>query len=148
MPAASGPRYIGAYGGNGSISARYDYIRFTPDPPVDSAAPSTSHTLAPARRTARPAGTARRSSVTLAAGDEGECVSGVDAHRVPGRRRRVRALQRAVQRRGDGTHTVEYRSIDKAGNAEAAKSVTVKLDATAPATTPAVARTGTGPGRR
>ena len=45
----------------------------------------------------------------------------------------------------DGTHTIEYRSTDKAGNAETAKSVQVKLDATAPATTASVAQTGGGP---
>jgi C1A family cysteine protease len=35
----------------------------------------------------------------------------------------------------DGTHTVSYYSIDKAGNAEAPKSVTVKIDGTKPSTT-------------
>jgi hypothetical protein len=33
---------------------------------------------------------------------------------------------------GDGTHTVSYSSTDKAGNAEDAKTLTVKIDATAP----------------
>ena len=42
----------------------------------------------------------------------------------------------------DGTHVVEYRSTDKAGNAETAKSATVKLDATAPTTAASVAQTG------
>jgi FG-GAP-like repeat len=36
---------------------------------------------------------------------------------------------------GDGEHTVTYGSTDEAGNAEAAHSVTVRLDATAPTTT-------------
>jgi len=36
---------------------------------------------------------------------------------------------------GDGTHTVSYRSTDAAGNVEAAKSVTVKIDTEAPTTT-------------
>ncbi len=34
----------------------------------------------------------------------------------------------------DGTHTVQYYSVDKAGNAEPPKSVTVKVDATKPVT--------------
>jgi hypothetical protein len=36
---------------------------------------------------------------------------------------------------GDGPHTVSYYSVDKAGNAEAAHSVTVNIDTTAPKTT-------------
>ena len=61
MPAASGPRYIGAYGGNGSISARFDYIRFTPDQPVDTAAPlDVAH--------ARPRGSGRRRRLVPLAG--------------------------------------------------------------------------------
>ena len=86
MPPASGPRYIGAYGGNGSISARYDYIRITPDNAVDRAAPSTSHTLAPAAPDGANGWYRTGAQVTLAAGDEGECVSGVDRteHRVDG----------------------------------------------------------------
>ena len=35
----------------------------------------------------------------------------------------------------DGTHTVQYRSTDNAGNVETAKSCTVKIDATPPTTT-------------
>ena len=36
---------------------------------------------------------------------------------------------------GDGTHEVRFRSTDTAGNVEATKKVTVKIDATAPVTT-------------
>ncbi|GAA1002663.1 hypothetical protein Aple_001190 [Acrocarpospora pleiomorpha] len=36
---------------------------------------------------------------------------------------------------GDGPHTLAYRSTDKAGNVEAAKTLAVKVDATAPVTT-------------
>ncbi len=143
LPPASGPRYIGAYGGNGSISARYDYIRITPDNAVDRAAPSTSHTLAPAAPDGANGWYRSGAQVTLAAGDEGECVSGVDRteHRVDGGAFGTYSTPFNVG--SDGTHTVEYRSVDKAGNAETAKSVAVKIDATAPATT--AATDGTGP---
>jgi cytochrome c len=33
---------------------------------------------------------------------------------------------------GDGTHTVKYRSVDNAGNAETDKAATIKIDGTAP----------------
>jgi cytochrome c len=36
---------------------------------------------------------------------------------------------------GDGLHTVLYRSVDSAGNSEAAQSVTVMIDTAAPTTT-------------
>nr|WP_152992321.1 ThuA domain-containing protein [Nonomuraea pusilla] len=36
---------------------------------------------------------------------------------------------------GDGSHTLAYRSADKAGNVETAKTLAVKVDATAPMTT-------------
>ena len=138
MPAASGPRYIGAYGGNGSISARFDFIRFTPET-VDGAAPTTSHTLAPAAPDG--AGGWYRSpvEVTLAAGRRRRVRVGrrlaPSTGSTAGRSRRTRHRSAS---RVTGTHTVEYRSVDKAGNTETAKSVTVKLDATAPVTTAAL----------
>ena len=70
-----------------------------PTTPVDRAAPTTSHTLAPAAPDGANGWYRTGAQVTLAAGDEGECVSGVDRTELPRRRRRVRAVQRAVQRR-------------------------------------------------
>ncbi len=146
LPPASGPRYIAAYGGNGSISARFDYLRFTPDQPVDTAPPTTSRTVAPAAPDG--AGGWYRSPVmvTLQAGDDGECVSGVarTEYRVDNGAFATYTAPFSVP--GDGTHTVEYRSVDSAGNTEAAKSLTVKLDATAPATTAALDPASPGPG--
>ena len=49
MPAAAGPRYVGVYGGNGSITASYDYLRFSPDEAeCEEDAPVTTATLDPA----------------------------------------------------------------------------------------------------
>ncbi|MEU8614092.1 DUF1349 domain-containing protein, partial [Actinoplanes sp. NPDC048791] len=45
------------------------------------------------------------------------------------------AYTAAVPVGGDGTHEVRFRSTDAAGNLEPAKSVTVKIDSTAPVTT-------------
>ena len=44
-------------------------------------------------------------------------------------------LQRSVHRRRRGSHTIQYRSTDNEGNTETPKSVSVKVDATAPTTT-------------
>ena len=44
-----------------------------------------------------------------------------------------------------GSHVVEYRSVDLAGNVEEIKSVTVRVDTQAPTTTADVAQSGTGP---
>ena len=72
--------------------------------------------------------------MTLAAADDGECVSGVDKTEYRVGSGAFATYTAPVASPADGTHTIEYRSTDKAGNAETAKSVTVKLDATAPAT--------------
>ena len=133
MPAASGPRYIGVYGGNGSTTASYDYLRFTPDSAVDRAAPVSSHS-APAPDGA--GGWYRTPvDVTLSAADDGECVSGIERteYRLDGGT--FAPYSAPVRVAADGEHTLEYRSLDKAGNLEPAKSAAVKLDATAPVTT-------------
>ncbi len=44
----------------------------------------------------------------------------------------------------DGVHTLSYHSADKAGNVEAAKSVTFKIDKTKPVTSSALLKTPTG----
>ena len=140
MPAANGPRYIGVYGGNGSVNVLADYVRFTPDSPNDAAAPVSSHSLAAADGSA---GWHRTPvNVTLDAADDGECVSGVDKTEYRVGSGALQAYTAPIAIMADGTHTIEYRSTDKAGNAETAKSVAVKLDAAAPVTTHSVAADG------
>ena len=89
-------------------------------------APVTTHALAPARPTARPAGTDPPVGVTLAteAGATTEYKIGDGAYQAL---RPLRSCSAA-----DGTHEVTYRSTDAAENVEAAKTVTVKIDRTAP----------------
>ena len=83
--------------------------------------------------------------MTLSAADDGECVSGVDKTEFRVGSGAFAAYTAPVAITADGTHVIEYRSTDKAGNAETAKSATVKLDATAPTTAASVAQTGAGP---
>ncbi|WP_424534904.1 OmpL47-type beta-barrel domain-containing protein [Sphaerisporangium viridialbum] len=45
---------------------------------------------------------------------------------------------------GDGSHTLAYRSVDKAGSVEVLKTLTVKVDATAPVTTATVGAADNG----
>ena len=45
---------------------------------------------------------------------------------------------------GDGSHTLAYRSVDKAGNLEVSKTLTAKVDATAPTTTSTVGSADNG----
>ena len=146
MPAAAGPRYIGVYGGNGSI---YGPLRLRPVhaglAESTRAAPVSTHTRrrrpdgaggwyrTPVRRDA---GGRRRRRVRLGRRPHASTASAA------ARSRRTAAPIRVA---ADGQHTVEYRSTDKAGNAETAKSVAVKLDATAPATT--ATTDPPGPGR-
>jgi glucose/arabinose dehydrogenase/type 1 glutamine amidotransferase len=136
MPPSAGARRIGVYGGNGSVVARYDYVRFEPDGDgVDDVAPSTTHALAPADPDG--AGGWYRSpvQVTLEASDAGDCVSGVDRTQY---RIGAGALQDYAEPftvSGDGAHAVEFRSVDIAGNEEALRPATVRIDATPPATT-------------
>jgi glucose/arabinose dehydrogenase len=136
MPPGDGPRYIGAYGGNGSVVAGYDYVRFEPDGDgLDAAAPATTHALAPAEPDG--AGGWYRSPVelTLAAVDAGDCVSGVDRTQYRIGAGALLDYAEPFTISEDGAHAVEYRSVDRAANEEALRSTTVRIDRTPPATT-------------
>ncbi|WP_214105414.1 glycosyl hydrolase family 95 catalytic domain-containing protein [Acrocarpospora catenulata] len=70
-------------------------------------------------------------SVTLSAVDEAQG-SGVDRTEYQLDGGAWTAYTAPVAVSGDGSHTLAYRSADKAGNVETAKTLTVKVDATAP----------------
>ena len=96
-------------------------------------APVTVHRFAPAAPNGADGWYAGAVQVTLEATDEGG--SGVEqvSYRLDGGA--VRPYGGTFALDADGPHTLEYRSIDCAGNAEAFKSVDLKVDARAPATT-------------
>ncbi|WP_170179091.1 OmpL47-type beta-barrel domain-containing protein [Solirubrobacter pauli] len=143
LPASAGPRYLSLYGGNGSGSASFDYVRFNPDAPTDQSAPVSTHTVAAADGTS---GWHRTPvDVTVTAADDGECVAGVDKTEYRVGTGAFAAYTAPIRVADDGTHAIEYRSIDKAGNAETAKALTVKLDGTAPTTTASTDPSGAGP---
>ncbi|MDA0180604.1 PKD domain-containing protein [Solirubrobacter phytolaccae] len=143
LPTSAGPRYLSLYGGNGSSSASFDYVRLTPDVPTDQSAPVSTHTVSAADGAA---GWHRTPvDVSVSAADDGECVSGVDKTEYRVGAGAFATYTAPINLTQDGTHVVEYRSVDKAGNAETAKAVTVKLDATAPATTATTNPSGAGP---
>ncbi len=108
--------------------------------PDDDEAPVTTHTFNPAAPDGEQGWYAGPVRVTLAATDEAGG-SGVEQmmYRVDGGPPKPYGgpFDYAV----DGEHTLEYRSVDGAGNAEAYKPVTLKVDANAPTTT-ATARPG------
>jgi C1A family cysteine protease len=113
------PAVYGQYAGNVCVKA------FTQPTTTDTTAPVTT-------ASGVPAGWSKTNSVTvtLAATDGGWGVLYTDA-RVDGAPYR-QGTQVVVQ--GAGTHTVNYCSIDKAGNLEAVKAATVRIDLAAPAT--------------
>ena len=92
MPAADGPRYVGAYGGNGSVTASFDYIRITPDEAeCEEDAPVTTAALDP--------------GVPGPGGTYGGAVTVTSRRPTPGRRRlhRVpRRRRRVAERRERG----------------------------------------------
>jgi PKD repeat protein len=97
----------------------------------DSTAPTTGHTLAPAAPNGTGGWYTSVPQVTLSATDNagGSGVAKTE-YRIDGAATWTQyAAAFAVPA---GSHTVEYRSVDVAGNVETAKSVAVKVDATAP----------------
>lgn len=106
------------------------------------AAQSALQDRTPPATTATPGGTAGNGGwyrsnvqVTLTAVEQG-CGLQASEYRVDGGEWQAYSGSFTVS--GDGTHTVEYRSTDVAGNVEGAQSLEVWIDATPPATTATV----------
>jgi hypothetical protein len=116
------------------------YVRFRDDagnistPATDQI---TLDTTAPTTTDNAPAGWRTSSfAVTLTASDATSGMSGGAAkteYKLDGAANWTTGASVAIS--SDGTHTISYRSTDAAGNVEAAKGCTVKLDKTAPTTT-------------
>jgi glucose/arabinose dehydrogenase/type 1 glutamine amidotransferase len=120
---ADGPIYIGPYGGNGSVTAGYDYVRFTPDEAGDCDPPTTTVQLNGADPEPSYDGPVE---VTLSATD-GAGGSGVASTEY--------ALDGGVFQEytgpftvsGVGPHEVEFFSTDEAGNVEETQSVEFEI---------------------
>ncbi|GAB3881743.1 hypothetical protein GCM10029964_038320 [Kibdelosporangium lantanae] len=114
-----------------SKTGKFDYFHASWGQPADTTAPETT-------ATANTEWSTGPVTVTLSATDAGSGVSRTE-YTVDGGAWTPYTAPFAVS--GDGTHAVAYRSVDKAGNVETAKTLTVKVDGTAPtltaATTPA-----------
>ncbi|WP_208297325.1 ThuA domain-containing protein [Actinophytocola oryzae] len=93
---------------------------------VDATAPLTTAQFAPGNDNGWHAGAI---PVTLAATDATSGVAGTEYSLDGGA---WAPYTQAVDVTGDGTHTVAYRSTDKAGNVETEKAATVKIDGTKP----------------
>ncbi|NHC45029.1 DUF1349 domain-containing protein [Motilibacter sp. K478] len=115
--------------------AKFDYFRVLGATPADSVAPTTTASLNPAS----PNGSADwyKSAVTVTlAGTDNAGGSGIDRteYKLDGAATWT-AYTAPVAVSADGNHTLVYRSVDKAGNVEADRTVTFKVDATGPAVT-------------
>jgi regulation of enolase protein 1 (concanavalin A-like superfamily) len=130
---ANGKVGLFAFGTNATqlVTAKFDYFHASWAQQADVVAPVTTATTNPAAPGASGWYTGPV-TVTLAATDDG---SGVDRteYTVDGGAWTAYTAPFAVS--GDKAHTVRYRSADKAGNVETAKTLAVKVDATAPLTT-------------
>lgn len=100
---------------------------------ADAAAPTTTITWAPAAADGENGWYTSPPSFTLAAADGSGSGVATSEYRIDGQAWTRYAAQ-PVALVGDGTHVVEYRSTDVAGNTEQVRSATVKVDATAPET--------------
>ncbi|MBB5906356.1 ThuA domain-containing protein [Actinoalloteichus hymeniacidonis] len=99
---------------------------------VDETAPVTTATTDPAEADGADGWyTSSAVSVSLEATDEGSGVAGTEYRIGDGE---WTEYTEAFQVSGDGTHTVEYRSTDAAGNVEETQSTELRIDATEPLT--------------
>jgi PKD repeat protein/type 1 glutamine amidotransferase len=115
-----------------SKTAKFAYFHLSQGGAEDKTAPVTSATTNPAQPGS--GWFTGPVTVTLTAADEANG-SGVDRTEYQLDGGAWTAYTTPVIVSGDGSHTLAYRSVDKAGNVENAKTRTVKVDATAPMTT-------------
>jgi PKD repeat protein len=115
-----------------SKTVKFDYFHASWAQPADTAKPVTTASTDPANPGAAGWFTGPV-TVTLAATDgQG---SGVDRTEYTVDGSALVAYTAPFTVTGDGTHTVTYRSVDKAGNVEDTRTLAVRVDATAPLTT-------------
>jgi PKD repeat protein len=146
----SGPLKVGLnyFQGSALKSAGFDYFHLEGAQAcgaADTTAPLTQHTLSPAA----PAGGEWFLSppqVTLTAVDDASG-SGINTteYRVDGG---AWTTYTGPFQFPAGNHTIDYHSVDRAGNAEADRSFTAKVDGAAPTTTAALDPASPGPGGR
>jgi len=126
--------------GGAGITASFDYFTLGKDDTCEPGGGGPTDTTAPTTTISVPAATGQagwyttRPSFTLVATDEtgGSGVASTE-YRIAGGA--WTPYTGAVQVTGEGPQLVEYRSTDKAGNAEQVKSLTVKIDTVAPTAT-------------
>ncbi|HEU5473672.1 MAG TPA: ThuA domain-containing protein [Actinophytocola sp.] len=115
-----------------SKTVKFDYFHASWAQPVDTAKPVTTASTDPAEPGAAGWFT-RPVTVTLAATDgQG---SGVDHTEYTVDGGPVTPYAEPFTVTGDGSRTVTYRSVDRAGNIEDTRTLTVRVDTTAPLTT-------------
>ncbi|GAA2109825.1 hypothetical protein GCM10009780_64570 [Actinomadura alba] len=115
-----------------SVTAKFDYFHLV----QDNTAPTTTATADPANPNGANGWYTGPVTVSLAATDDGTGVARTEYQLDGGA---WTAYTEPVTVSGDGSHTVAYRSADKAGNVETARTLAIKIDAIAPLTTAAFA---------
>jgi PKD repeat protein len=132
-PIKVGPAYWRA---SATTVAAVDWFRVTSAACVvaDTTAPTTGHTLAPVAPNGAGGWYTSAPLLTLSAADNtgGSGVARTE-YRIDGAASWTPYT--AAFAAPAGSHTIEYRSVDVAGNTETAKSVAVKVDGTAPTVT-------------
>ena len=106
------------------VTVRFDWFRL-----VDATPPETALTLDPAEPDGEGGWYRTPVTVALAATDAGSGVATTEYQLDGGD---WTAYAGPFQVRADGSHALAYRSTDRAGNVEEARTATLKLDATAP----------------
>lgn len=144
IPAASGGK-VGLFAigvdQTGSATAAFDYFRVIGGAPADTTAPVTTAIKDPAEPTGTNSWYTGPVTVSLTAVDEtgGSGVQGISAAVDGGP---AGTYTTPVALSGDGVHTVAFAATDKAGNVEGSRTLTAKIDATAPVTAHALSETG------